>query len=245
MREFRNQTRRELREPAGGRTTQFDYLRQDEYRREGILEDERDEFRRDEQRRTGRDEMRRQDGRTEQRYQDREYRQGYQRDQDRFQQDRRFQESRPYQRTPGSEVNDPAGSQMKRESDLPKTPDPQHEFKGTHEKQSSAVESGSEIREPSGAQLPREQSSRDQGRSSSSDETSERAMTALKSDTSLSAAAENVRISRESGKLVLRGSVKSEQEKQQIESKVRESAGNQEIDNQIQVSGSQGEGEPR
>ena len=59
----------------------------------------------------------------------------------------------------------------------------------------------------------------------------------LKSDTSLGA--QNVQVSSEGGKIILKGTVSSDAEKEQIAEKVRETI----IDNQIQVQSSQ-QGQP-
>ena len=59
---------------------------------------------------------------------------------------------------------------------------------------------------------------------------------ALMGDPSLSSAAKNIQVSADDNKLVLRGSVPSNELKDQIEQKVREVAKDVQIDNQITVS---------
>jgi sporulation protein YlmC with PRC-barrel domain len=61
---------------------------------------------------------------------------------------------------------------------------------------------------------------------------------ALKNDASLSTAAQDVKFSMENDKLVIKGNVKSEDEKNRIMEKVRATAGSTEIDDQLKVGSS-------
>jgi len=59
---------------------------------------------------------------------------------------------------------------------------------------------------------------------------------ALQNDASLSGSAQNVQFSMEEDKLVIKGNVKSQDEKNRILEKVRANAGSTQIDDQLKVS---------
>lgn len=63
----------------------------------------------------------------------------------------------------------------------------------------------------------------------------EKIQSALEVDPTLSKVADNVQIETMDGKVTLRGSAPSEQEKEQIATKVQQMEGVQEVDNQLQV----------
>jgi len=58
---------------------------------------------------------------------------------------------------------------------------------------------------------------------------------ALAADTTLAAASKNVKITTASGKVTLRGTVKSDDDKSAVEAKARATPGVTDVDNQIQV----------
>jgi hyperosmotically inducible periplasmic protein len=60
---------------------------------------------------------------------------------------------------------------------------------------------------------------------------------AITSDSSLSTDARNVKIISQDGNVTLRGPVKSEKEKQDIEAKAKQVAGVKKVDNQLEVTG--------
>jgi osmotically-inducible protein OsmY len=60
---------------------------------------------------------------------------------------------------------------------------------------------------------------------------------AITSDDSLSTSAQNVKIISSDGTVTLRGPVKSEQEKKEIEAKAKQVAGVKRVDNQLEVTG--------
>ena len=60
---------------------------------------------------------------------------------------------------------------------------------------------------------------------------------AITSDSSLSTNAQNVKIVSQDGNVTLRGPVKSEKEKQEIEAKAKQVAGVKRVDNQLEVTG--------
>jgi hyperosmotically inducible periplasmic protein len=60
---------------------------------------------------------------------------------------------------------------------------------------------------------------------------------AITSDSSLSTNAQNVKIITQDGNVTLRGPVKSEQEKKEIEAKAKQVAGVKRVDNQLEVTG--------
>lgn len=60
---------------------------------------------------------------------------------------------------------------------------------------------------------------------------------AITSDDSLSTSAQNVKIISNDGNVTLRGPVKSEQEKKEIEAKAKQVAGVKRVDNQLEVTG--------
>jgi osmotically-inducible protein OsmY len=61
---------------------------------------------------------------------------------------------------------------------------------------------------------------------------------ALQNDASLKQSSENVQLSMDSDKLVVKGTVKSEDEKNRILEKVRATAGSTQVDDQLKVSAS-------
>jgi hyperosmotically inducible periplasmic protein len=60
---------------------------------------------------------------------------------------------------------------------------------------------------------------------------------AITSDSALSTNAQNVKIITQDGNVTLRGPVKSEQEKKEIEAKAKQVAGVKRVDNQLEVTG--------
>jgi hyperosmotically inducible protein len=60
---------------------------------------------------------------------------------------------------------------------------------------------------------------------------------AITSDSALSTNAQNVKIISQDGNVTLRGPVKSEQEKKEIEAKAKQAAGVKRVDNQLEVTG--------
>lgn len=66
---------------------------------------------------------------------------------------------------------------------------------------------------------------------------SERVRSALQSDPAFSANAENVRVTAQNGKIILRGTVNSEAEKQNIEAKAKQIVGANRLESQLQVRG--------
>lgn len=66
----------------------------------------------------------------------------------------------------------------------------------------------------------------------------EKVQMALKNDASLAGAAQDVQFSMDNDKLVVKGTVKSEDEKNRILEKVRATAGSTQVDDQLKVSAS-------
>jgi len=97
----------------------------------------------------------------------------------------------------------------------------------------SSSSSSSSLNEPSGAAPS---SSATSSADTATDPLVGKVQTALKDDASLSGSAQDVKFSMENDKLVIKGTVKSEDEKNRIMEKVKATAGTTEIDDQLKVS---------
>jgi len=75
----------------------------------------------------------------------------------------------------------------------------------------------------------------DQGNGASDLKITQQIRQAVMSDSSLSFTAKNVKIITQAGKVVLRGPVKSDQERSAIETSARKVAGDTNVDNQLEV----------
>lgn len=127
----------------------------------------------------------------------------------------------------GSEQNQINGSAAKETAEIQSTPQ--------YQQQQSQVQ-----QEPAGAKAESTApaTSEDQAGSDADRRMSQQLRTTLQSDPSLSNIAPNVQVSTANGRITLRGTVSSEQEKQSIADKAKEIAGSEDkVDNQLQVRG--------
>jgi osmotically-inducible protein OsmY len=77
----------------------------------------------------------------------------------------------------------------------------------------------------------------DQGENETDRKIAQDVRQAITSDDSLSTNAQNVKIISQDGNVTLRGPVKSEKEKQEIETRAKQVAGVKSVDNQLEVTG--------
>ncbi|MDB6028683.1 MAG: PRC-barrel domain protein [Verrucomicrobiales bacterium] len=129
-----------------------------------------------------------------------------------------------------ADVNAPAGAASSSSSASPSktyTTDAQGQ-------QSSSSSSQSSVSEPAGAATSSTEPSSD----TASGSLVSKVQMALKNDASLSGSAQDVRFAMQEDKLVIKGTVKSQDEKNRILEKVKASAGSTQIDDQLKVSAS-------
>jgi hypothetical protein len=208
---------------------------EDQWRRET---QQRDQRLWDEQSRWDRDrDMQREDGQREQ----------WLREQ-RLRDQQRLQRAEPFREDYRREIRDPAGTQREQqwqsgpELRFPAGTDQMRDAQWERQRQQRELpqqrhdeqylERGTEIRDPSGAELQRQQSQR-------GEQPDQEIMTSLREDPALMEAARQVQVYREHGTIVLRGTVSTEQEKRQIEAKVREAAGQQPVASELRVGDSE------
>ena len=150
----------------------------------------------------------------------------------------------PSTQSPGAEIEEqPAQTEPERNPSealgSPKSLENQSQSsaaKETAEIQSS--KQGETVQEPAGATTEStvKATSDDQAPSDSDRQLSKQVRTALQTDTVLSTEAQNVKVSAVNGKLTLRGTVSSEQQKQAIAAKAQQIAGGADkVENQLQV----------
>lgn len=150
--------------------------------------------------------------------------------------------------TPGGELNEPTPqTEPERNADKPLSSQ-SNQVNGSAAKETEEIQSTPQYQqetqvqqEPAGAttESTTPATSEDQAGSDSDRQMSQQLKSRLANDSSLSTAASNVKISAANGRITLRGTVSSEQEKQSIAQKAQEIAGSSDkVDNQIQVSGS-------
>ncbi len=140
----------------------------------------------------------------------------------------RYYGQQPYWQR-GGEIREPAGGQPR----ILQQPDPGWE-RGYYNPQQPESRG---FQEPSGAATSTPKSTAagaDQAVSETDRLLTQRVRSSLQSDTTLSSQAHNVQVSAENGRIILRGSVASEDEKRIIEDKVKQAA----IDNQLEVKSS-------
>jgi sporulation protein YlmC with PRC-barrel domain len=151
----------------------------------------------------------------------------------------------PVTPVPGGEINQGSPKQTEPERN-PNGPldSAQNKINGSAAKETSELQSTPQYQQQQSAQEPAGAAtestalatSEDQAASDLDRRMSQQVRMALKNDASLSAVAPNVQVSTAKGRITLRGTVSSEQEKQSIVSKAQEIAGSADkIDNQLKV----------
>jgi osmotically-inducible protein OsmY len=141
-----------------------------------------------------------------------------------------------YQSQPQSQQDESQSSAQKETSELQSTPQYQGQQAEQQQSQDSQVQ-----QEPAGAttESTAPATSQDQAPSDADRQLSQKLTTALQTDSVLSPLAEKVQISAANGRITLRGTVETEQQKQSIAAKAQQiTASADKVDNQLKVSGS-------
>jgi sporulation protein YlmC with PRC-barrel domain/osmotically-inducible protein OsmY len=150
--------------------------------------------------------------------------------------------------TPGGELNEPTPqTEPERNAEKPLSSQ-SNQVNGSAAKETAEIQSTPQYQqqtqvqeEPAGAtaESTAPATSEDQAGSDSDRRMSQQLKSQLANDSALSTAASNVKVSAANGRITLRGTVASEQEKQSIAQKAQEIVGSSDkVDNQLKVSGS-------
>jgi hyperosmotically inducible periplasmic protein len=111
----------------------------------------------------------------------------------------------------------------------------------TTDTNTSALGTGASVREPAGTDASTTDTSATtidttSATTSDADNTlTERVRTTLQSDTAIAGKVQNLQVSASNGKVTLRGTVNSDQEKRDLEKKVQQLIGTAKVDNQLEV----------